>query len=172
MGVLGENLCKKRGIPRAPQDAFAKRSYELAMTAPSANEIVPITIPQKGQNIVISKDEELEKTSAEKLNKLGSLKPAFANDGTITAASSSKLSDGAAAVLLCTGAAARRLNLPVLARIRGFADAELEPENFPIAPATAIPLAVKKAGLSLNDIDAFEINEAFAFVPLVFLFSF
>jgi acetyl-CoA C-acetyltransferase len=169
MGVAGEAAAKKFNISRQDQDAFARRSYENAAAAYARGdmqwELCSTSVTDaKGNVTQVTADEEVPKIQFDKLAKLT---PVFdKKDGTITAANASKISDGASAILLCSGKYAKDMRLPVLARVRGFADAEMAPIDFPIAPSAAIPLAISRAGVSLADIDSFEINEAFSCVPL------
>ena len=158
MGLLTEGVVKKFGITREQQDAFARRSYELAQK--SAGNETKWEIAAVGN---VERDEEPTKARFEKFP---ILKPAFEKNGTITAANSSKLSDGAAALVLASESAVKDQNLKPIAKILAFADAEVEPENFAIAPSSAIPIALSRAKLKIQDIDAFEINEAFAAVAI------
>lgn len=168
MGIAGEKCALKFEITRQQQDEFAKASYQRTAKAYEsgimAAEICPVEVTDhKGNVTVVSADEEYKKVN---LEKMGKLNPVFQKDGTITAANASKLSDGAAALLLVSGLKAKELKLPVLGRVLSFADAEVKPEDFPVSPSSAIPIALKRAGVQVADIDAFEINEAFASVPL------
>lgn len=160
MGMCAEESAKKFSIGRAEQDSYARESYELAQQASARGafkaEIVPV-----GEFAV---DEEPSKAN---FAKFATLKPSFDRQaGTITAANASSLSDGAAAVVLCSSTAAKERNLRPLARIVAFADAEAAPIDFPTAPALAIPKALKAANLSTSEISLFEINEAFSVVVL------
>eukprot|EP00455_Lapot_gusevi_P057454 TRINITY_DN9799_c0_g1_i9.p1 TRINITY_DN9799_c0_g1~~TRINITY_DN9799_c0_g1_i9.p1 ORF type:complete len:298 (-),score=105.95 TRINITY_DN9799_c0_g1_i9:179-1072(-) len=167
MGVAGEKWAKQLKITRQAQDEYAKESYARSRAAVekkvSTWEISPVTVKKQGKEVRVEKDEEVSKLD---VAKLGQLKPVFAKDGTITAANASKLSDGAAACVLMSGRAVKKYGVPVLARVVAYADAEVAPQDFPVSPAAAIPLALKRAGLQLNDIDFFEINEAFSAVAL------
>ena len=170
MGSFGDATAKKYEISREEQDAFAVRSYKSAEKATIsgffADEIIPVEVLQpKGNTIIINEDEEYKNV---KFDKIPSLKPAFTKDGTVTAANASTINDGAAALVLASEQKVKELNLHPLARIVSFADAEHEPEWFTTAPADAAPKALRRAGLSKNDIDYFEVNEAFSVVPLVF----
>jgi acetyl-CoA C-acetyltransferase len=129
------------------------------------SEIVPVTVPgaKDGQGTVVDKDEEPGNL---RKDKVATLRPAFQKNGTVTAANSSKLNDGASALVLMSVKRARELGLRPLARVRGFADAEREPIEFPIAPADAMQRAYKHAGIKQSDVDFYEINEAFAVVAL------
>jgi acetyl-CoA C-acetyltransferase len=167
MGSAAELCVNKYNISRSEQDEFALASYAKAekasKTGKLAGEIIPVTVVQKGGNTIVSEDEDIYKVIPEKVAKLP---PAFEQNGTITAANASNLNDGAAALLLVSGKAVAQYKLKPLARILAFADAAQEPEWFTTAPSVAIPKALKRAGLSLGDIDFFEINEAYAAVVL------
>ncbi|KAF9433980.1 erg10, acetyl-CoA C-acetyltransferase [Entomortierella beljakovae] len=168
MGVAADETADEHQISREAQDDFAISSYKRAQAATEAgrfkDEIVPVTIPgARGKpDTVVSIDE-----GAGNLNeaKLRSMRPAFKpNGGTVTAPNSSPLSDGACALVLISGKKARELNIPVLALIRGFADAEQDPARFTTAPALAIPKAIKRAGLTAEQVEFYELNEAFSVV--------
>ena len=168
MGEAGELCAEKYKITREMQDEYAVRSYKLAQAAIDSgklkNEIAPVTIAGRKGDTVVDTDEEV---GAVMYDKIPGLRPAFkSNGGTITAANASKINDGAAAVILASEKAVKEHNLKPFARIVSFADAALAPEWFTIAPAEAIPLAAKRAGINMNDIDLYEINEAFAVVAL------
>jgi acetyl-CoA C-acetyltransferase len=170
MGVSGDNTAKKFGITREEQDRFAIRSYELAAQATNAGafraEIVGVEVPQKkGDPLTIGVDEEYKNVF---FDKIPILKPVFTKDGTVTAANASTINDGAAATVLMSGERMRALGLTPLARLVSFADAAHEPEWFTTAPTIAAPIALKRAGLTMGQIDFLEVNEAFAVVPLVF----
>lgn len=170
MGNCGEICSDKYKISRKEQDDYAILSYERAANAWKSgkfnDEVAPIEIEgKKGEKPnVISEDEEYKNI---KLDKVSTLRPAFKKDGTVTAANASKLNDGAAAMVIVSGKFAKDHNLKPLFKIRGFGDAAKDPVEFTTAPADAIPRALKHAGLSLNDIDYHEINEAFSVVALV-----
>jgi len=168
MGICGELCASEYKISKEDNDRYAIQSYQRAIEATQKgyfqNEIAPVTISSKSGELVINKDEEIEKV---KFDKIPTLKPAFQKDGTITAANSSKLSDGASAILLASGEAVKQHGLKPLAKILSFADAALESKWFSIAPSKAMPKALQLAGLTMNDMDAVEINEAFATVVLV-----
>lgn len=168
MGICGELCASEYKITREENDNYAIQSYKRAIEATQKgyfkNEMAPITISGKSGDIIIDKDEEIDKV---KFDKIPTLKPAFQKEGTITAANSSKLSDGASAILLASGDAVKKHGLKPLAKIIGFADAATESKWFSIAPSKAMPKALQMAGLSMNDMDAVEINEAFATVVLV-----
>ncbi len=168
MGNAADLCGKECNISREEQDAYAVQSYQRSQAAIEAgkfgNEIVAIEIPQKkGDPIRFEKDEEPYNV---KFDKIASLKPAFSKEGTATAANSSTMNDGASAVVLISKEKAEALGLKPLAKIRGYADAEQAPEWFTTSPSIAVPLAVKKAGLKMEDIEFFELNEAFSVVAL------
>jgi acetyl-CoA C-acetyltransferase len=170
MGVCADATALKYAITREEQDAFAIQSYQRAAAATDngsfAAEIVPVMIPQKkGDALAISLDEEYKKVM---FDKIPGLRPAFTPDGTVTAANASTINDGASALILASEAAVKRLGLTPIAKIRGFADAEQAPEWFTTSPTIAAPKALKMAGLSKNDIDFFEVNEAFSAVAIAF----
>lgn len=168
MGVAADMCASTCGISREEQDAFAIESYKRSQAAVNsgkfANEIVPVEIPQrKGDPIKFDKDEEPFNV---KFDKIPELKGAFGKDGTVTAANASTMNDGAAALLLMSSDKANELGLKPIAKIIGYADAEQAPEWFTTTPALAVPKAVAKAGLKMEDIDAFELNEAFSVVGI------
>jgi acetyl-CoA C-acetyltransferase len=168
MGSAAELCAREKKIDRAAQDAFAAESYRRALAAQKEGkfdaEIVKVEVPQKkGPPKVVTVDEEPTRAD---LAKMGTLRPAFEKDGTITAANASKINDGAAAVVLMSAAEASRRGLAPLARIRSYGHHAQAPEWFTTAPAGAIEKALARAGLSASDIDLFEINEAFAVVAL------
>lgn len=170
MGVYADATAKKFNISREAQDAFAISSYEKAAAATSngsfKGEIVPVPVPQrKGDPIMMIEDEEYKKV---KFEKIPALRPAFTKDGTVTAANASTINDGASALVLVSKEKVEELGLKPLARIVSFADAAHEPEWFTTAPTKAAPLALKRAGMALSDVDFFEINEAFAVVTMAF----
>ena len=168
MGVAAEHCASECGISREMQDAFAIESYKRSQQAWNSGlfkeEVVPVEIPQrKGDPLFISTDEE---PFAVKFDKIPNLAPAFKKDGTVTAANASTMNDGAAAVLLMTKDKALSLGLKPLAYIRGFADAEQAPLWFTTSPSVALPVALKKAGLKKEDINFWELNEAFSVVGI------
>lgn len=170
MGVCADATAVKYGFSRADQDAYAINSYQRAAAATEdgtfAREIVPVSVPQRrGDDLVITEDEEYKNV---KFEKIPSLRPAFGKEGTVTAANASTINDGAAALVLVSEAKMKELGLKPIARIVGFADAAHEPQWFTTAPTLAAPLAVKRAGLEMKDIDFMEVNEAFAVVPMAF----
>jgi len=168
MGSAAELCATECNISREDQDQYAIESYKRSQNAYAKGlfkeEIIPVSIPVRGKDpMTVTEDEEYKKAD---FSKIPGLKPAFKKDGTVTAANASKLNDGAAALVLMSKEKATELGLKPLASIIGFADAQQAPEWFTTAPAKALPRAVKKAGLSLNDIDYFEINEAFSAVAI------
>ena len=168
MGNCAEMLAKDRNYSREAQDEYAIESYNRAQQATTdgifQTEIVPVLIPQrKGEPLVIDEDEEPAKARFEKIP---ALKPAFDKDGTITAANASKLNDGAAVMLITSEENAKDLGLKPLVRIIEQASASHQPEWFTTAPSKAIGKVLNKAGLKANDIDLWEINEAFAVVAM------
>lgn len=168
MGSAAELCADTCNISREDQDAFAISSYQRAQAAQAAgkfkNEIVPVIITdKKGKQTIIDTDEEPQLVQ---FDKIPGLRPVFKKDGTVTAANASTLNDGAAALVLMSAEKALEMGLKPLARILAFADAQQAPEWFTTAPAKAIPLALEKAGKTINDVDFFEINEAFAVVSL------
>ena len=170
MGVCADATATKYEISREQQDEFAmlsyRRSAESTKNGAFKAEIVPVEVPQrKGDPLVIAEDEEYTRVN---FDKIPGLRPVFTKDGTVTAANASTINDGAAALVLVSEEAMQRLGLKPLARIVSFADAAQEPEWFTVAPTKAAPKALQAAGLKLEDIDYFEVNEAFAVVTLAF----
>jgi acetyl-CoA C-acetyltransferase len=168
MGNAAELCAGDCGISRDEQDAFAVESYQRSQAAWSAgrfsDEVIPVELPQrKGSPVVFARDEEPFNV---KFDKIPELKPAFQKDGTVTAANASTLNDGAAALVLMSREKAEQLGLRPLARIAGYADAEQAPEWFTTTPSLAVPKAVARAGLRMEDIDYWELNEAFAVVGI------
>ena len=168
MGAFAEDAVREYQFTREEQDGYATRSLERASAAIErgafAREIVPVAITRRGGEIVVDTDEQPGNARPEKIP---FLKPAFAKDGTITAANASSISDGAAALVLTRSRVAERLGMPVLATVRATAAYAAEPAKFPTAPAPAIRKALAKAGWSVADVDLFEINEAFAVVAMI-----
>ncbi|HYK44773.1 MAG TPA: acetyl-CoA C-acyltransferase [Parafilimonas sp.] len=169
MGNAAELCARECNVSREAQDDFAIESYKRSQAAWSEgkfkDEIVPVEIPQrKGDPIKFAKDEEPFNV---KFDKIPELKPAFQNDGTVTAANASTMNDGAAALVLMSKEKADELGVKPLAIIRSYADAEQAPEWFTTTPSLALPKAVGKAGLQLNDLDFVELNEAFSVVGIV-----
>jgi len=168
MGVCADLCASEYKISREEQDAYAIQSYERSSkaweTGKFANEIVPVEIPQRrGEPIIFSQDEEFTNV---KLDKIPSLSPVFTKEGTATAANSSTINDGAAALVLMSEEKAMLMGLKPLAYIKSYADAAQEPKWFTTSPSIALPKALDKAGLSVADVDYFEFNEAFAVVGL------
>lgn len=169
MGACAEQTAKKYEVSRQEQDNFAIDSYKRSAAAAKegilAKEIVPVTIQGKRgkPDVVVAEDEEYKRANFEKF---GTVPTVFLKDGTITAANASTLNDGAAACVLMTRRAADRLGVKPIARIVAFGDAAVEPVHFSIAPAYAMPKVLKAAGLKIEDISMFEINEAFSSVVL------
>ncbi len=169
MGIFADRTARKYGITREDQDDFAIESYKRSAHAASSgyfnDEIVPVEVQTRKGIITITEDEEFKNVNFEKIP---NLKPAFEKKGTVTAANSSTLNDGAAALVLMSKRKAEKLKLKPLAKIIGFADAEQEPAWFTTTPTVAVPKAIRMAGLIKEEVDFFEINEAFAVVPLAF----
>lgn len=168
MGNAAELCAQECGISRAQQDAFAITSYQRSQAAINSgkftDEIVPVEIPQrKGEPLIISRDEE---PFSVKFDKIASLNPAFVKDGTVTAANASTMNDGAAALVLMSKEKADELGLKPIAKIVSYADAEQAPQWFTTTPSLAVPKAVAKAGLTMEDISYWELNEAFAVVGI------
>lgn len=168
MGSAAELCSSDCNISREEQDKYAIESYKRSQAAQASgkfkNEIVPVEImDRKGTVTLFSEDEEPNSVN---FDKIPGLKPVFKKDGTVTAANASTLNDGAAALVLMSKEKAEELKLKPMARILGFADAQQAPELFTTAPAKAIPGALKQAGITANDVDFYEINEAFAVVAL------
>ena len=167
MGNAAELCVKEFGISRAEQDYYALQSYAKANKASAdrkfQHEMIPVTIEQKGSKILLHQDEDIDKVIVEKVPQL---KPVFDKEGTITAANASNINDGAAALLLASAEALKKFNLKPLAKIIAFADAARQPERFTTDPSIAIQRAANYAGLSLSNIDFFEINEAYAAVAI------
>ena len=169
MGHCGDACAKEYGISREVQDAYAKESFRRALLAQKellfADEIEPVLIPQrKGEPLQVAIDEGPGKAD---ISKMGALKPAFGQDGTITAANASSINDGASALLLASDAALARYGLESMARIAGYAGAAQAPDRFTTAPSLAIDRLLEKRKLQSNNVDLYEINEAFAVVALV-----
>jgi len=168
MGNAAELCAKECGISREDQDSFAIESYKRSQAAWEKGlfneEVIPVEIPQrKGDPVIIAKDEEPWNV---KFDKIPGLNPAFQKDGTVTAANASTMNDGAAALVLMSREKAEELGLKPIAKIVSYADAEQAPEWFTTTPALAVPKAVAKAGLSMDDIQYWELNEAFAVVGI------
>jgi acetyl-CoA C-acetyltransferase len=169
MGNAAEATATEYGITREAQDAFAVQSYQRAQAAWDAGkfdaEIAPVSIPQRsGEPILFAKDEDPWNV---KFEKIPALKSPFVKDGSVTAANASTMNDGASAVVVASKEFVEAHNLKPIAKILSYADAELAPEWFTIAPSAAMPKAVEKAGLQMSDIEVVELNEAFSVVSLV-----
>ncbi|HQN57896.1 MAG TPA: thiolase family protein [Saprospiraceae bacterium] len=174
MGVFADATAEKFGFSREDQDAFAiqsyKRSAEATLSGKFNAEIGAISIPQrKGEPVVFKEDEEFKNVF---FDKIPSLRPAFTPNGTVTAANASTINDGASTLILASGDKVKSLGLKPLARIVSFGDAEHDPEWFTTAPVEAAPIALRRAGLTVDQIDFFEVNEAFAVVAMTFAKSF
>jgi len=170
MGTCADRTAEKYGLTREEQDAFAIESYTRSKNATESgkfkNEIVGVEIPQrKGDPIMVTEDEEYKKVD---FSKIPTLRAVFTPNGTVTAANASTINDGASASILMSGEKVKELGLTPIARIVAFADAEQEPQWFTTAPTIAAPKALKRAGLTKNDIDFFEVNEAFSAVTMAF----
>lgn len=168
MGVCADACALEYEFSREAQDAYAIQSYERSAAAWEkgwfADEVVPVEVPQRrGEPRIVGEDEEYKNV---KMEKVPQLRPAFSKDGTVTAANASTINDGAAALVLMSAEKAAELGLEPLAKIRASADAAQEPKWFTTAPAKALPIALHKAGVKLEDIDFFEFNEAFSVVGL------
>ncbi|MFL2566605.1 MAG: acetyl-CoA C-acyltransferase [Schleiferiaceae bacterium] len=169
MGVLADKCASTYDFSREAQDKFALESYQRSSKAwdngKFDEEVVPIEIKDRRGNItVVDKDEEFKNINPEKVSKL---RPAFTKDGTVTAANASTLNDGAAALVLMSAEKAKELGITPLAKLLSHSDYSHEPEWFTTAPAKAVPKAIKSAGLNFEEIDFFELNEAFSVVGLV-----
>ncbi len=168
MGVCADECAVKYEFSREDQDTFAIQSYNRSSKAWSdgkySDEIVPVSIPQRrGQPVIFSEDEEYKNV---KMEKIPALRAAFTKDGTVTAANASTINDGGAALVLMSAEKAKELNITPIAKIKSYADAAHEPKWFTTAPAKALPKALAKANISLDDVDYFELNEAFSIVGL------
>ncbi len=168
MGVCADACAIEHNFSREEQDQFAiqsyKRSAEAWKSGKFTNEVVPVEVPQRrGEPIVVKEDEEFKNV---KLDKIPALRPAFTKDGTVTAANASTINDGAAALVLMSAEKATEMGLNPIASIKSYADAAQEPKWFTTAPAKALPKAIAKAGIKIEQIDYFEFNEAFAVVGL------
>ncbi len=170
MGDSADKTAEKYSFSREQQDEFAIGSYKKSAAATESgalkNEIIPVAIPQrKGEPILMEEDEEFKKVKFEKIPKL---RPAFNKEGTVTAANASTINDGASTLVLASQEMVDKLGLKPIAKIRSFADAAHEPQWFTTAPTKAAPLALERAGLSMDDIDYLEVNEAFSVVVMAF----
>ena len=169
MGNCADQCADKYKISREEQDEFAIESYNRAANASTIglfkDEIVKVNIPQrKGDDIIVDKDEEFKNV---KLEKIPNLKPVFSKDGTVTAANASTLNDGASALILMSEEKAKELNLKPIAKIISYADASQEPKWFTTSPTKAINKALGRANITVNDVDFWELNEAFSVVGIV-----
>lgn len=168
MGICGDLCAAEYHFTREQQDTYAIQSYQRSAKAWAdgkfADEVVPVEIPQrKGDPILMKEDEEFKNIT---FDKVPQLRAAFTKDGTVTAANASTLNDGAAAMVLMSAEKAKSLNLKPLAKIIGYADASQEPKWFTTTPAKALPKALARAGISIDQVDFFEFNEAFSVVAL------
>jgi len=169
MGSAADNTAKIHNISREEQDEYAINSYKKTAASVEMgkfkDEIIPVPIPQRKCDPILMYDDE-EYTNV-MFDKIPSLRPAFGSDGTVTAANASTINDGAACLILVSEEKMNELGLTPIAEVLSFADAAHEPEFFTTAPAKALPIALERAGCSLADVDAFELNEAFSVVALV-----
>jgi len=168
MGVCADACATKYGFSREDQDNYAIQSYQRSAkawkTGKFSNEVVPVEIPQRrGNPILMTEDEEFKNV---KMEKIPTLRAVFSKEGTVTAANASTINDGGAALILMSAEKAIKLNITPIAKIISFADAAQEPKWFTTSPAKAIPKALDKAGIVIDDVDYFELNEAFAVVGL------
>ncbi|MFT6839189.1 MAG: acetyl-CoA C-acetyltransferase [Sediminicola sp.] len=168
MGTCADACATEYKFTREDQDAYAIQSYERSAAAWKAgkfnDEVVPVEVPQRrGEPIIVNEDEEFKNV---RLDKIRTLRPAFSKDGTVTAANASTINDGAAALVLMSAEKAKELNLKPLATIKSYADAAQEPKWFTTSPSKALPKALAKAGITQDQVDYFEFNEAFAVVGL------
>jgi acetyl-CoA C-acetyltransferase len=168
MGTCADTCAMEYGFSREDQDRYAVQSYKRSADAWASgkfnNEIVPVEVPQRrGEPILVTEDEEFKNVD---LGKIPGLRPAFSKEGTVTAANASTINDGAAALVLMSSEKAKELGLRALATIKSYADAAQEPKWFTTAPAKALPKALTKAGIGMDDVDYFEFNEAFSVVGL------
>ena len=168
MGACADACATKYGFSREDQDAYAIQSYQRSSEAwksgKFSDEIIPVEIPQRrGAPVLMTEDEEYKNV---KMEKIPSLRAAFSKEGTVTAANASTINDGGAALILMSAEKALELKLTPIAKIKSFADAAHEPEWFTTAPSKAIPKALSKANITIDDVDYFELNEAFSVVGL------
>ena len=168
MGVLADKCAIEHNFSREDQDAFAIESYRRSAKAWSegkfTNEVIPVAVPQRrGDALIISEDEEFKNV---RIDKIPALRAAFTKEGSVTAANASTINDGAGAMILMSEEKANELGLTILATIKGYADAAHEPQWFTTAPSKALPKALAKAGITQDQVDFFELNEAFAVVGL------
>ena len=168
MGTFAYATALEHKISREQQDAFAMESYRRSAAAWKSgvmkNEVIPVNVPQRrGEDLIVAQDEEYTNV---RMEKIPALRPAFTKDGTVTAANASTINDGAAALVLMSEEKAKALKINPLAKVEGYADAAQSPQWFTTAPAKALPKALAKAGISQDDVDLFELNEAFSVVGL------
>ncbi len=168
MGVCADACADKYDYSREEQDAYAIQSYARSENAWNSgkfkDEVVPVEVPQRrGEPVLVNEDEEYRNV---KVEKIPNLRPAFSKEGTVTAANASTINDGAAALILMSADKAEELKLQPLAKIRSYADAAQEPKWFTTAPAKALPKALAKANVNIDEVDYFEFNEAFSVVAL------
>ncbi|MCH1474021.1 MAG: thiolase family protein [Bacteroidia bacterium] len=169
MGTAADHTAKKYNISREEQDNFAINSYKQTAESWASgrfnDEVVPVAIPQrKGDPIMMTEDEEYKNVN---FDKIPNLRPVFEKDGSVTAANASTINDGAACIILASEEKVQELGLEPMAEVLSFADASHQPELFTTAPSVALPIALERAKCSLDDVDAFELNEAFSVVGLV-----
>lgn len=173
MGVLAEKICKEKGISREAQDQYSIDSYKRAQKAweekAFSNEVCPVSINSKKGVVHIDKDEECFRVNFDKISQL---KPAFDPDGTITAANASTINDGAAAILLANNEGLKSISSKPIAKIIGYSETALTPAEFTLAPIEATKALLKTTGITLEEVSLFEVNEAFAMVPLAFAGAF
>lgn len=169
MGMCGEHCSTEYGISREEQDNYSIESYRRAKAAWDggffSDEVVPVEVKSRRGSVTVAQDEEVGNVGL--VDKLTGLRPAFKKDGSVTAGNASKISDGAAAMVVMSEDTAKERGVRPIARILGFGDAAHEPINFTTAPAKAVANALKHAGLQQQDVEYHEINEAFAVVALV-----
>jgi len=169
MGVLAESMCAEKNITRKEQDDYSIESYNRSKKATDkgyfSSEIEPIVVKTKRGPVLVEKDEEYTRADFDKIPKL---KPAFNSDGTITAANASTLNDGAAAILMANDSGLIQAGIDPIAKLIGYAETSLDPAQFTFAPIVATKMLLEKTKKRINEIDLFEINEAFAMVPLLF----
>lgn len=168
MGVFADECASSHNISREDQDEFARTSYLRSKKAWDSgkfdNEVIPVSVPQRrGEPKLVTHDEEFNNVN---LDKIPNLRPAFTKDGTVTAANASTINDGAGALILMSEDKAKELGYDILAYIKSYADAAHEPKWFTTAPSKAVPKALEKAKITIDDVDFFELNEAFSVVGL------
>ena len=168
MGVCADACAVEHKFSREDQDNYAIQSYNRSAEAwkdgKFNSEVIPVEVPQRrGEPVIVNEDEEFKNV---RMEKIPALRPAFSKDGTVTAANASTINDGAAAIVLMSADKADKLGIQPIAKIRSYADAAQEPKWFTTAPAKALPKAIAKAGIKIEDVEYFEFNEAFAVVGL------